>query len=249
MQGSHRYEYTPSSYSSLAGSGMCYPPSSTPDVDFTAFIPHSYDPAPNPLYDASPRGQSHGSASAQEYFYVPSEFDPSLYGKHHAPPLSFNDLRNHTPSQMSPSIPEFPAGASPSSSSSSSSSSSPGSTKKCEHCGTTRTPLWRRDPTTQLPLCNACGLYIQQRQMQRPQALIDAEAAPASSASGSGSGGGSGILECSHCHTHETSVWRRSKEGKQVCNACGVYERAKGVKRPLSLRSDLVRPRGRYPQN
>ncbi|KAJ7679088.1 hypothetical protein DFH06DRAFT_505028 [Mycena polygramma] len=30
--------------------------------------------------------------------------------------------------------------------------------------------------------------------------------------------------ECSHCHTHHTSVWRRNKDGKQVCNACGLYD-------------------------
>jgi hypothetical protein len=45
--------------------------------------------------------------------------------------------------------------------------------KQCYNCGKTSTPLWRRDPSTQRTLCNACGLYLQQRQYQRPQALVD----------------------------------------------------------------------------
>ncbi|EFI27811.1 transcription factor GATA-4, partial [Coprinopsis cinerea okayama7 len=47
--------------------------------------------------------------------------------------------------------------------------------KKCSHCQATSTPLWRRDPSTFKPLCNACGLYLQQRNRLRPQELIDAD--------------------------------------------------------------------------
>ncbi|KAK7001892.1 GATA zinc finger domain-containing protein [Favolaschia claudopus] len=120
--------------------------------------------------------------------------------------------------------------------------------KQCSHCGTRSTPLWRRDPKTHEPLCNACGVYVQQRGEQRPQQLIDADLADAEDAGSALRGGrGEGETECSHCRARETSVWRRDPQGNQVCNACGVYERLKGVKRPLDRVKigKKVRPRTR----
>ncbi|KAJ7138622.1 hypothetical protein C8R46DRAFT_1137386 [Mycena filopes] len=128
--------------------------------------------------------------------------------------------------------------------------------KSCFHCHVTSTPLWRREPQTQRPLCNACGLYLQQRQKLRPQELIDADLpddpsnpdptnsnplspnyVPDSEYTGP---------KCSHCGTRSTSVWRRSKEGRQVCNACGVYARLRGKERPLSLRRNKIKPRTKH---
>ncbi|KAG6908094.1 hypothetical protein DXG01_006185 [Tephrocybe rancida] len=114
--------------------------------------------------------------------------------------------------------------------------------KSCSHCHATSTPLWRREPNTLKPLCNACGLYLQQRNKHRPQELIDADAADDSEES---DGDGSGP-ECSHCHTHHTSVWRRSKTGAQLCNACGVYSRLRGRDRPLSLKRNKIKPRSKH---
>ncbi|KAF7296303.1 GATA zinc finger domain-containing protein [Mycena chlorophos] len=118
--------------------------------------------------------------------------------------------------------------------------------KECFHCHATSTPLWRREPVTQRPLCNACGLYLQQRNKLRPQALIDADRddsddeinrIPDSEYTGP---------RCSHCNTRQTSVWRRNKEGRQVCNACGVYQRLRGKERPLSLKRNKVKPRTKH---
>ncbi|KAJ7626829.1 hypothetical protein FB45DRAFT_1081643, partial [Roridomyces roridus] len=121
--------------------------------------------------------------------------------------------------------------------------------KECSHCHVTSTPLWRRDPATKLPLCNACGLYLQQRNRLRPQALIDADSEdpspeylrlyeiPDSEYQGA---------KCSHCGTRQTSVWRKNKEGLQVCNACGVYARLRGKERPLSLRRNKIKPRSKH---
>ncbi|KAJ3377090.1 Transcription factor GATA-5 [Entophlyctis sp. JEL0112] len=50
---------------------------------------------------------------------------------------------------------------------------------------------------------------------------------------------------CSHCSTAMTSVWRRSADGKRLCNACGVFAKAHGVLRPLELRKDVVYTRKR----
>lgn len=49
---------------------------------------------------------------------------------------------------------------------------------------------------------------------------------------------------CIHCNTTETSLWRRL-EGKVVCNACGLYFKMHGVKRPLSLKKPSIKKRKR----
>ncbi|KAJ7082021.1 hypothetical protein B0H15DRAFT_952698 [Mycena belliarum] len=120
--------------------------------------------------------------------------------------------------------------------------------KQCHHCHTTTTPLWRRDPATHATLCNACGIYQQQRRAPRPRELIEADDAAEPGDDEGGGGGGAGP-ECSNCHTRQTSVWRRNHEGAQVCNACGVYQRLRGTERPLSLKRNKVKPRAKQPQN
>ncbi|KAJ7902304.1 hypothetical protein B0H13DRAFT_760865 [Mycena leptocephala] len=124
--------------------------------------------------------------------------------------------------------------------------STPGG-KTCSHCNATSTPLWRRDPATHRPLCNACGLYLQQRNKMRPAALIAADQHDEDDADPD-AGVAPGAPECSHCHTHRTSVWRRSKTGAKLCNACGVYARLRGRDRPLSLRRNKIRPRCKHPK-
>ncbi|KAJ6452490.1 hypothetical protein C8R45DRAFT_847782 [Mycena sanguinolenta] len=123
--------------------------------------------------------------------------------------------------------------------------------KICSHCSATSTPLWRRDPTTHQPLCNACGLYLAQRNAMRPAALIaaDRELSPSSDDPlDCDRKYDPNAPECSHCHTQRTSVWRRSKTGAKLCNACGVYQRLRGKERPLSLRKNRIRPRCKHPK-
>ncbi|KAJ7458983.1 hypothetical protein FB451DRAFT_1046454 [Mycena latifolia] len=116
--------------------------------------------------------------------------------------------------------------------------------KTCSHCSATTTPLWRRDPVTHKPLCNACGLYLQQRNKMRPAALIAADQRDDDAEDSVDAN----TPECSHCHTRRTSVWRRSKTGQKLCNACGVYVRLRGRDRPLSLRRNKIRPRCKHPK-
>ncbi|KAJ7747162.1 hypothetical protein DFH07DRAFT_578665 [Mycena maculata] len=121
--------------------------------------------------------------------------------------------------------------------------SADGHGKICSHCGTTSTPLWRRDPRTHKALCNACGLYLHQRQQARPQSLIAVANDEAEAGDSDGEYAGP---ECGNCGTRKTSAWRRNKAGAQVCNACGVFERMNGRPRPLALRNDKIRPRSRH---
>ncbi|KAJ9360657.1 transcriptional regulator family: GATA type zinc finger [Paecilomyces variotii] len=50
----------------------------------------------------------------------------------------------------------------------------------CSNCGTKNTPLWRRSPTGAM-ICNACGLYLKARNVQRPTKRNRLQPAAASS--------------------------------------------------------------------
>lgn len=52
-------------------------------------------------------------------------------------------------------------------------------------------------------------------------------------------------ISCSNCSTNNTSLWRRTHDGRQVCNACGLFLRLHGIPRPLSLKTDVVKKRRR----
>ncbi|KAJ7059666.1 hypothetical protein C8F01DRAFT_989567 [Mycena amicta] len=107
------------------------------------------------------------------------------------------------------------------------------SAKVCVRCGTNKTPLWRRHPQTDKPVCNACGLYFLSKQRDRPAEYWQSPP-PAPS-----SGGPTGPT-CANCGATVTSQWLRDKKGDQVCNACGKYERKWGTSRPASLFRDDV---------
>ncbi|USP78937.1 transcription factor Sre1 [Curvularia clavata] len=41
---------------------------------------------------------------------------------------------------------------------------------------------------------------------------------------------------CSNCKTTQTPLWRRSPTGETVCNACGLYMKARNQSRPVNLK-------------
>jgi hypothetical protein len=48
---------------------------------------------------------------------------------------------------------------------------------------------------------------------------------------------------CFNCKTDQTSMWRRDENGNTVCNACKLYHKLHGKKRPPSMKRDYVRRR------
>ncbi|KAK3294649.1 uncharacterized protein B0H64DRAFT_191760 [Chaetomium fimeti] len=41
---------------------------------------------------------------------------------------------------------------------------------------------------------------------------------------------------CSNCGTTRTPLWRRSPQGETICNACGLYLKARNASRPINLK-------------
>ncbi|KAJ0167637.1 Suppressor of ferric uptake 1 [Colletotrichum tanaceti] len=41
---------------------------------------------------------------------------------------------------------------------------------------------------------------------------------------------------CSNCGTTRTPLWRRSPQGTTICNACGLYQKARNASRPTNLK-------------
>ncbi|KAI9264423.1 hypothetical protein BY458DRAFT_438487 [Sporodiniella umbellata] len=112
----------------------------------------------------------------------------------------------------------------------------------CTNCGATSTPLWRRSIEDDL-LCNACGLYQKLHKAPRPRSLkphntkkeVKEDEGPR--------------LICSNCSTKKTPLWRRDDEGAPLCNACGLYLKLHHERRPLSMKTDIIKKRQRYESN
>lgn len=44
------------------------------------------------------------------------------------------------------------------------------------------------------------------------------------------------LNHCSNCGTTRTPLWRRSPQGATICNACGLYLKARNASRPTNLK-------------
>ncbi|KAG7093533.1 hypothetical protein E1B28_007205 [Marasmius oreades] len=80
--------------------------------------------------------------------------------------------------------------------------------KSCSNCMTTTSPEWRKGPTGEKDLCNACGLRFARK---------------GNFISSSTDSAGSPTACCISCRTTTTPEWRRGPSGnKDLCNACGL---------------------------
>ena len=50
---------------------------------------------------------------------------------------------------------------------------------------------------------------------------------------------------CMNCFTQTTPLWRRTREGHPLCNACGLFFKLHDAIRPLSLKTDVIKRRNR----
>lgn len=125
----------------------------------------------------------------------------------------------------------------------------PGGVKsECANCGATHTPLWRRGLNDELN-CNACGLYCKLHKRARPKNLRTSHGDRAGNAWGTKTGETEMVgepVQCHNCATMATPLWRKDDEGNTLCNACGLYLKLHGTRRPLSMKSDVIRKRSRH---
>ncbi|KAI9031758.1 hypothetical protein CLU79DRAFT_831013 [Phycomyces nitens] len=110
----------------------------------------------------------------------------------------------------------------------------------CSNCSTTSTPLWRRSAKDDL-LCNACGLYLKLHNAPRPRHLK-----PPSNRPGMPDCDENVVQTlCTNCRTTTTPLWRRDLKGNPLCNACGLYLKLHNEKRPLSMKTNVIKKRQR----
>lgn len=90
------------------------------------------------------------------------------------------------------------------------------SARTCINCQTNSTPFWRKAPAREGYYCNACGLYFRTHNCDRPTQLTTKQAERPFAKYNN---------QCAICGAVKTPLWRRSKSGRIICNACGLRSR------------------------
>ncbi|KAI7884341.1 hypothetical protein K492DRAFT_158499 [Lichtheimia hyalospora FSU 10163] len=64
---------------------------------------------------------------------------------------------------------------------------------------------------------------------------------PSSSSAAISDIGNVSVTSCSNCGTTTTPLWRRSPQGETICNACGLYLKARNTTRPPWLKRNCIK--------
>ncbi|KAI9320068.1 hypothetical protein BX666DRAFT_1918928 [Dichotomocladium elegans] len=64
---------------------------------------------------------------------------------------------------------------------------------------------------------------------------------PSSSSAAKSDIGSASATSCSNCGTTTTPLWRRSPQGETICNACGLYLKARNTTRPPWLKRNCTK--------
>ncbi|KAI7854496.1 hypothetical protein BDC45DRAFT_508504 [Circinella umbellata] len=87
------------------------------------------------------------------------------------------------------------------------------------------------------------GIEQLQVTTDRSNSNINNVAEPCSSSAAKSDIGNVSVTSCSNCGTTTTPLWRRSPKGETICNACGLYLKARNTTRPPWLkRNSTKRP-------
>ncbi|KAF0330209.1 GATA zinc finger [Colletotrichum asianum] len=100
---------------------------------------------------------------------------------------------------------------------------------------TTLRPEMRRSPSSEATSMSVARSPASVSSDSSPQARrTEARPSPAPTTASSASGQTGQV--CSNCGTTRTPLWRRSPQGTTICNACGLYQKARNASRPTNLK-------------
>ncbi|KAI8355799.1 hypothetical protein B0O80DRAFT_385017, partial [Mortierella sp. GBAus27b] len=71
------------------------------------------------------------------------------------------------------------------------------------------------------------------------QSLPERQTTPSSAAKKEHKVGGVTATSCANCGTTTTPLWRRANNGQTICNACGLYFKARNSTRPPWLKRNM----------
>ncbi|KAG0246680.1 putative electron transfer flavoprotein subunit [Mortierella sp. GBA43] len=76
------------------------------------------------------------------------------------------------------------------------------------------------------------------------QSLPERQTTPSSAAKKEHKVGGVTATSCANCGTTTTPLWRRANNGQTICNACGLYFKARNSTRPPWLKRNVAHKKG-----
>jgi hypothetical protein len=86
---------------------------------------------------------------------------------------------------------------------------------------------------------NSAG--IEQSKVSVPSTNNSPVVEPSNSSVAKSDIGSATVTSCSNCGTTATPLWRRSPLGETICNACGLYYKARNTIRPHWLKRNIIR--------